>query len=157
MKTTILKAIGAVISGWWLSTPVALKILLTLCFVDVISSVFNSTRHIKADIKRIVLSVLIVLIIFYVYALAKLQAGFNLGFDVASAACVFYILGEFICIARNLTDAGVPLPPQLIKLLAQAEGLTKTEKEEISALQLKQEQESTALDLKQDQKREDHV
>lgn len=146
-----LKGIAAGVLSLWVSVPVALQILFILSALDVVTALFSPKRSITITIRRVVMAMLLAATVFYVYALAKTQTGINVGFDLGSAICMFYSVGEAINVAKNFSDSGVYFPPVVLTLLSKAEGITGAEKAEIDALALKQEQETEALALKQEQ------
>jgi phage-related holin len=146
----VLKGIAAGVLSLSVSVPVALQILFILSALDVVTALFSPKRSITITIRRVVMAMLLAATVFYVYALAKTQTGINVGFDLGSAVCMFYSVGEAINVAKNFSDSGVYFPPVILTLLSKAEGITGAEKAEIDALALKQEQETEALALKQE-------
>ena len=147
----VIKGIVAAFTGWWVSVPLALQTLFWLSVLDVVSSLFSPHRSITQTIRRVVLAILLAATVFYLYGLAKAQSGLNLGFDLGSAVCMFYAVGEAVQVAKNFNEAGVGFPPVILNLLAKADGLTTGERNELDALKLKQQQESEALELKHEQ------
>jgi phage-related holin len=152
---TALKWLASFLAALWISIDLDLRVLVVLAVADIVSTFFNPQRSLPHVTRRLAVTFLLVGVTHYVFNMAKSQTGLNLGFDVAAVVCTFYILGEIIAVVRNCAAAGLTIPPQLLNVLARAEGLSGSDKQEITALQLKQTQESVALELKQEQKRDD--
>ena len=139
--------------GLWISVPAAVRILAIICCFDVLTGLLSHKCNLRELLRRICVSLILVLAIHYVYSMAKQEAGLNVGFDIASMVGVWYIFAELISIAHNCVDAGGDVPPLVLDWLDKAQGLTSREHDEIQALRLKQSQEMTALDVKQSQER----
>ena len=142
MKTTwvvmFLKWLVSAFAGLWITIPIAVQLLVVLSFADLVSSIANPGRHLRDVLRRLALMMLLVMVIYYVYTLAKQQTGFNVGFDLGAAVCTFYILGELVYMLQNCAAAGLALPPRLLSLLAKAEDLTLHERSQIADLQAQQ-------------------
>ena len=137
--------------GIWISIPTALQILFVLSALDIVTTLFSPHRSLQNTIRRVSMAILLCATVFYLYTLSKASTGINLGFDLGSAVCMFYSVGEAIQIAKNFNDSGVYFPPVILTILAKSEGITGRDRAEIDALSLKQQQELSALELKQEQ------
>lgn len=147
----IFKGVISWIATMWvgIKIPVALEILLVINAAEIATGLFNAKVHISEQLKRITVSIILVLTALYVYSLAKTQTGLNLGFDVATPICIFYILGSSIKVLKNCNSVpGMELPPWLINALSKADGTSDEQKKELLSLQLQQTPESTRLDVK---------
>lgn len=141
----IVKFCISVVVGVWISVPAAVRVLCILSCIDVFTAFFNSKRHLRDVLRRVALSILLALTVDYVYNVAKIETGLNVGFDIATMVCSFYILGEIIFILQNCAEAGVSLPPALLTLISKAEGLTGVERQELNALSIRQTREVTII------------
>ncbi len=144
----------SLIASAWLAIDVDLRILALLCIADVLIVLFNPVASLWKTARRLAVTLILVGTVHIVYRLAKDQTGLNLGFDLASVVSGFYCLGEVIVILKGVSAMGIDIPPALLDLASKAEGLSGHNKQEIAALQLKQNQENVALDLKQSQEKE---
>lgn len=138
----------ALVISLWTAIDIDIKMLVVLSLVDVITSLFVERRLFFQVTRRLVVTFLLVGVTHYVFSMAKINTGLNVGFDVGAVVCVFYILGELIIIIRNCSDAGLIIPPQLLEILIKAEGLTGSEKKNILGVKLKQDGDSVKLEVK---------
>ena len=145
---TGLKWFASLFAALWISVDTDLRVLAVLSLADVVSTFFNAKRSLSAVIKRLAMMFLLVGVVHYVFAIAKLNTGMNIGFDVGAVVAFYYILAEIIIIVRNCAAAGLAIPPKLLDILAKAEGLTGAERGEIVGIQLKQDENSVNLKLK---------
>ena len=145
---TGIKWLVAFLASAWLSIDTGLQSLAVLSLADVVSTFFNAKRSLSAVIKRLAMMFLLVGVVHYVFAIAKLNTGLNIGFDIGAVVAFYYILAEIIAIVRNCAAAGLPIPPKLLDILAKAEGLTGADRQEIVGIQLNQDENSVNLKLK---------
>jgi phage-related holin len=145
----VFKGAAASLSAVWVSVPFAIKLLCLLSVIDIATGLFHSKKAISLQVKQLSLAIFFTISIHFVLLYAKNQGFFNVGFDLASAVCLFYVMTELISIVQNIDAAGVPVPPQVLEFLEKAEGITTYQKKEVDFLLKKQAAEIEALNSKQ--------
>lgn len=146
--TISLKWLIAIISSFWVNVDLDIRILIVLSVVDVITTLFNPNRAITKVTRRLAMTFILVGTVHFIYAVARTQVGLNIGFDIAAFVCMFYNLGEAIIITRNLSSAGLQLPPKWLDFLSHAEGITGVDRQAIVAIKVKQDEDKVNLELK---------
>lgn len=142
----------ALIFSAWLSAPFGIQALFFLMGIHVVACLLNPNTSVPA--RRMANIVLIVLSVHVLYGMAQGQTGLNLGILPTTPVCLFYCLGEVMAIVRT-TAPYVEWPPALLEWLGKAEGISGRDRQELTALKLKQDDQSTALELKFTQRKPD--
>lgn len=117
-----LKIIAAGIVSYWVSVPLAFKLLFILFGLDLISCLFTHRASVKVTLRRFVMTLILCLAVYVLFGAAK-ELGFNVGFDVGAGVVLYYVFGETIELASNCSTV-IDLPPWLMNLLEKAQGLT---------------------------------
>lgn len=120
--TVMLKWLISFFVSIWVTIPLVIQTLFILSVVDILTGFFSPNHSFEKAIRRVCLALILVCTLKYAFFIAKDQANFSLGFDVATAVCTYYILNEILIIIRNCADGGLSIPPWLISILEKAEG-----------------------------------
>lgn len=143
------KWFAAIISAAWISIDLDIRILVVLLSIDFATSIINPNRLLAATLKRIAVTVILVVTVHWTYSIARTQGNLNIGLDVATIVCTFYIFGEVVRIISNCAE-WADIPPALLDVLSKAEGMTGRERNELASI--KRRQEAALVEVKENQK-----